>query len=124
MEPCAAGLPRTARCRVLSRARILEYEHSVRPCLARAQDTPATTDHPEMSSSITWLESLSPWPEEFGVGRMRELLRRLGNPERRFEAIHVVGSNGKTTTVRSAEALLRRGRARRFLHVPTCRLVG
>ena len=53
-----------------------------------------------------WLQSLSPWPEEFGVGRMRELLRRLGAPQRRFKAIHVVGSNGKTTTVRSAEALL------------------
>ena len=56
--------------------------------------------------NVRWLEALSPWPEEFGVGRMRELLRRLGNPERRFRAIHVVGTNGKTTTVRSAEALL------------------
>jgi dihydrofolate synthase/folylpolyglutamate synthase len=53
-----------------------------------------------------WLEALSPWPEEFGVGRMRELLRRLGNPERGLRAIHVVGTNGKTTTARAAEALL------------------
>jgi dihydrofolate synthase/folylpolyglutamate synthase len=58
------------------------------------------------SPNLAWLESLSPWPEEFGVGRMRELLRRLGSPERRFGAIHVVGSNGKTTTARFAEALL------------------
>jgi dihydrofolate synthase/folylpolyglutamate synthase len=58
------------------------------------------------ASNVGWLESLSPWPEEFGVGRMRELLRRLGSPERSFEAIHVVGTNGKTTTARSAEALL------------------
>ena len=56
--------------------------------------------------NLHWLESLSPWPEEFGVGRMRELLRRLGNPERGLRAIHVVGTNGKTTTARSAEALL------------------
>jgi dihydrofolate synthase / folylpolyglutamate synthase len=55
---------------------------------------------------LAWLESLSPWPEQFGVGRMRDLLRRLGNPERRLRAIHVVGTNGKTTTARSAEALL------------------
>ncbi|MGH3040367.1 MAG: glutamate ligase domain-containing protein [Gaiellaceae bacterium] len=55
---------------------------------------------------LAWLESLSPWPEEFGLGRMRELLRRLRHPERRFKAIHVVGTNGKTTTARAAEALL------------------
>jgi dihydrofolate synthase/folylpolyglutamate synthase len=58
------------------------------------------------ASNVAWLEALSPWPEEFGLARMRALLRRLGNPERRFEAIHVVGTNGKTTTARSAEALL------------------
>jgi dihydrofolate synthase / folylpolyglutamate synthase len=58
------------------------------------------------AANLHWLESLSPWPEEFGVGRMRELLRRLGNPERGLRAIHVVGTNGKTTTARSAEALL------------------
>ncbi len=58
------------------------------------------------SDNVAWLESLSPWPEEFGVGRMRELLDRLESPQRRFRAIHVVGTNGKTTTARSAEALL------------------
>jgi dihydrofolate synthase/folylpolyglutamate synthase len=54
-----------------------------------------------------WLESLSPWPEEFGLGRMRELLAALGNPEKALRAIHVVGTNGKTTTVRMLEAVLR-----------------
>ena len=58
------------------------------------------------NADIAWLESLSPWPEEFGLGRMVELLARLGEPQRRFPAIHVVGTNGKTTTVRTAEALL------------------
>ena len=55
---------------------------------------------------LAWLESLSPWPEEFGLGRMRELLARLGNPQLGLRAIHVVGTNGKTTTTRMAEALL------------------
>jgi dihydrofolate synthase/folylpolyglutamate synthase len=53
-----------------------------------------------------WLESLSPWPEEFGLGRMRELLAALGDPQAAYPAIHVVGTNGKTTTTRLAEALL------------------
>ena len=58
------------------------------------------------ADNVRWLESLSPWPDEFGLGRIGELLGRLGDPQRRLEAIHVVGTNGKTTTVRSAEALL------------------
>src|SRR4051794_27385613 len=57
--------------------------------------------------STRWIESLSPWPEEFGLGRMRELLVRLGRPERAFPSVHVVGSNGKSTAVRTIAALLR-----------------
>ena len=57
-------------------------------------------------SSIAWLESLSPWPEEFGLGRMRELLAALGEPQGAFPAVHVVGTNGKTTTTCLAAALL------------------
>jgi len=37
---------------------------------------------------------------------MRELLRELGDPQERFPAIHVVGTNGKSTTTRLTEALL------------------
>ncbi|HSK17347.1 MAG TPA: Mur ligase family protein [Gaiellaceae bacterium] len=53
-----------------------------------------------------WVRSLTPWPEEFGLERIVALLSRLGEPQRRYPAIHVVGSNGKTTTVRMIEALL------------------
>ncbi|HET8529273.1 MAG TPA: Mur ligase family protein [Gaiellaceae bacterium] len=60
-----------------------------------------------MPSSTHWVESLSPWPQDgFGLDRMRALLDRLGNPERAFPAIHVVGTNGKSTTTRLTEALL------------------
>jgi dihydrofolate synthase/folylpolyglutamate synthase len=55
---------------------------------------------------IRWLESLSPWPEEFGLDRMRELLASLGEPQLGYPAIHIVGTNGKTTTARLLEALL------------------
>ena len=53
-----------------------------------------------------WIASLSPWPEIFGLERMRALLRELGDPQEAFEAIHVVGTNGKSTTTRMAAALL------------------
>jgi folylpolyglutamate synthase/dihydropteroate synthase len=36
---------------------------------------------------------LSPWPEDgFGTERIRVLLERLGNPQRAFDAVHIVGS--------------------------------
>jgi dihydrofolate synthase/folylpolyglutamate synthase len=58
-------------------------------------------------SATEWVESLSPWPADgFGTERMRALLAALGDPQRRYPAIHVVGTNGKSTTTRMTEALL------------------
>jgi dihydrofolate synthase / folylpolyglutamate synthase len=57
--------------------------------------------------ATAWIASLSPWPEEFGLDRMRSLLERLGHPERAFPAVHVVGTNGKSTASRTIAALLR-----------------
>ncbi len=42
-----------------------------------------------------------------GLGRIRELLDALGNPHRAFPSIHVAGTNGKTSTSRMIESLLR-----------------
>ena len=61
-----------------------------------------------MRSPLEWLESLSPWPEEFGLGRMRSLLAELGEPQRGYRAIHVVGTNGKSTATRRAAAFVAR----------------
>ncbi|MDX6485462.1 MAG: dihydrofolate synthase / folylpolyglutamate synthase, partial [Gaiellaceae bacterium] len=37
---------------------------------------------------------------------MRALLAELGNPQDRYPAVHVVGTNGKSTTARMTEELL------------------
>ena len=59
-------------------------------------------------SAVSWIESLSPWPADgFGLERMKALLAELGEPQRRYRAIHVVGSNGKSTVTRTAAAMLR-----------------
>ncbi len=44
----------------------------------------------------------------FGLDRMRRLLTVLGSPQERFPAVHVVGSNGKSSTTRMLAAILRR----------------
>src|ERR1035437_11064831 len=43
----------------------------------------------------------------FGLDRMRRLMTALGHPERRFDSIHVVGTNGKSSTTRMISAILR-----------------
>ena len=53
------------------------------------------------AAEVAWLESLSPWPADgFGTERMRALLELLGNPQRAFDVVHVVGTNGKSTAAR------------------------
>jgi dihydrofolate synthase / folylpolyglutamate synthase len=42
----------------------------------------------------------------FGLDRIRRLMTALGHPERRFDSIHVVGTNGKSSTVRMIAAIL------------------
>jgi dihydrofolate synthase/folylpolyglutamate synthase len=50
---------------------------------------------------------MSPWPRDgFGVDRMKRLLAALGDPQERYPAIHVVGTNGKSTATVTVEQLL------------------
>ena len=57
-------------------------------------------------SAVGWLDSLSPWPREFGLEGMRALLAELGDPQEAYPAIHVVGTNGKSTATVTIEQLL------------------
>jgi dihydrofolate synthase/folylpolyglutamate synthase len=53
-----------------------------------------------------YLLSLELFGMRFGLERMRRLMTALGHPERRFDSIHVVGTNGKSSTVRMIAAIL------------------
>jgi dihydrofolate synthase/folylpolyglutamate synthase len=53
-----------------------------------------------------YLLSLELFGMRFGLDRMRRLMTALGHPERRFQSIHVVGTNGKSSTVRMIAAIL------------------
>src|SRR4030066_2419096 len=59
-----------------------------------------------MTSAVEWLDSPSPWPREFGLDRMRALLAELGDPQDAYPAVHVVGTNGKSTAAVTIEQLL------------------
>ena len=69
------------------------------------RDTLVTVPGP---TTLRWLESLSPWPKDgFGLDRIRALLESLGNPQRSYAAVHVVGTKGKSTAARTIAATLR-----------------
>ncbi len=55
-----------------------------------------------------YLLSLELFGMRFGLDRMRRLMTALGHPERQFDSIHVVGTNGKSSTTRMTAAILRR----------------
>jgi dihydrofolate synthase / folylpolyglutamate synthase len=62
-----------------------------------------------MRSAVEFVEALSPWPQDgFGLDRIRALLDELGNPQRAYRSIHIVGTNGKGTTTRTIEETLAR----------------
>jgi dihydrofolate synthase/folylpolyglutamate synthase len=54
------------------------------------------------------LRSLELFGMRFGLDRMRRMMTVLGSPERRFDPIHVLGTNGKSSTTRMVAAILER----------------
>src|SRR5512132_2413971 len=60
-----------------------------------------------VTTAVEWLDAMSPWPRGgFGLERMERLLAALGDPQQAYPAIHVVGSNGKSTATVTIEQLL------------------
>jgi dihydrofolate synthase / folylpolyglutamate synthase len=53
-----------------------------------------------------YLLSLELFGMRFGLDRMRRLMTALEHPERRFRSIHVVGTNGKSSTARMIASIL------------------
>ena len=56
----------------------------------------------------SWLLGRELFGMRFGLDRMRRLLTALGSPQDTFRSIHVVGTNGKSSTVRMTAGILAR----------------
>ena len=59
-----------------------------------------------LAEAEDWLLGLELFGMRFGLERMRELAAALGDPQRRYRSVHVVGSNGKSSTTRMIAAIL------------------
>lgn len=56
---------------------------------------------------VTYLEALAVFGMRPGLERVTTLLEHLGRPQNSYRCVHVVGTNGKSSTTRYTEALLR-----------------
>jgi dihydrofolate synthase / folylpolyglutamate synthase len=53
------------------------------------------------------LRSLELFGMRFGLDKMRRMMTVLGSPQLRYGTVHVVGTNGKTSTAQMTDAILR-----------------
>ena len=66
--------------------------------------------------AIAYIEG-SGWSKtRLGLSRTRELLGKLGDPQKKLKFIHVAGSNGKGSTCAMLDAILRRAGYRTGLY--------
>jgi dihydrofolate synthase/folylpolyglutamate synthase len=61
-----------------------------------------------LAEAEAYLLDLELFGMRFGLDRMLRLMTVLGMPQRRFASLHVVGTNGKSSTVRMVAAILER----------------
>jgi dihydrofolate synthase / folylpolyglutamate synthase len=61
-----------------------------------------------LADAERYLNSLELFGMRFGLDRMRRLMTALGRPQENFHSIHVVGTNGKSSTTRMIAAILER----------------
>jgi dihydrofolate synthase / folylpolyglutamate synthase len=54
------------------------------------------------------LHSLELFGMRFGLDRMRRMMTVLGSPERSYDTVHILGTNGKSSTTRMTAAILQR----------------
>jgi dihydrofolate synthase / folylpolyglutamate synthase len=61
-----------------------------------------------LSDAERYLNSLELFGMRFGLDRMRRLMTALHRPQEEFVSIHIVGTNGKSSTTRMIAAILER----------------
>lgn len=62
----------------------------------------------DLEDAERYLLGLELFGMRFGLDRMRRLMTALDHPQRAFQSIHVVGTNGKSSTTRMIAAILSR----------------
>ena len=82
----------------------------------------ATSGAQTYGEALEYLFARTTGGVKFGLERTYALLEALGNPHRRFPSLHIAGTNGKGSSVATADALLR-GRGLRVARYTSPHLV-
>ena len=80
----------------------LTIRHDTRAPRAPLLDSPR-----RYTEALEYLFARTTGPFKFGLERTIALLDALGNPQREFPSLHIAGTNGKGSSVATAEAILR-----------------
>ena len=64
----------------------------------QALSSPASTVHMSYAEALEYIHSVTWRGSRLGLERTRELLERIGNPQKKLKFIHVAGTNGKGST--------------------------
>jgi dihydrofolate synthase/folylpolyglutamate synthase len=70
--------------------------------------SPAGAERWSVEQAERYLLGLERFGMHFGLEKMRRLMAVLGSPHERFATVHVVGTNGKSSTTRMIAAILER----------------
>ncbi|WP_165859364.1 bifunctional folylpolyglutamate synthase/dihydrofolate synthase [Desulfofundulus salinus] len=60
----------------------------------------------QYDEAMTYLQNLTKFGINFGLGRIKELLRRLGDPQKKLKVVHIGGTNGKGSTTAMVASVL------------------
>ncbi len=61
----------------------------------------------DYQEALAFIKEATKFGIKLGLARMREILKRLAHPEKKFKAIHLAGTNGKGSTTALLESVLR-----------------
>ena len=74
------------------------------------------TEDMEYQETLDWLFGLENMGIKLGLGRVRELLHDLGDPQERYRSVHVAGTNGKGSVCAMTAAILQTSGVRTGLY--------
>ncbi len=74
--------------------------------MARIIPVSVVTEGMEYQETLDWLFGLENMGIKLGLGRVRELLGCLGDPQKTYRSVHVAGTNGKGSVCAMAAAVL------------------
>lgn len=63
----------------------------------------------EYNGALEYLRSFTKFGINLGLERIQEILRRVGNPEKKLEVVHIGGTNGKGSTTAFLAAIWQEG---------------